>query len=406
VVLVIFIGGTVLIQRVVEPPDFDGEGGEFVASDTQQTAPPPQSPQIATTSPTVNPTNSISSPVSATQLTAITTAGPSQVSLNASLTAAPAPNVDIKASSAPAPAMNSDGLTKAMRTGIANFTSGWAKAGGRGGNLKERSFEFTAYLAKYSDGDWDSTVRMEPPVLPNGQVQPGSKIVEGSLPNLLFVMKRLSRDKVAGDPQSVPLDLSSDEIFQKKPPFIFFTGHRDFHLTDKEVNNLRNYIIVGGCIWGDSSLAGHRSRFDIAFRREMKRVIADVNKDWKELPPNHPLFTKCYFPEVKNPPPGINFYHEPVWGLVGVGGEIGVIYTPNDYGDMYQFGIDEKGNIDTSRDEKLHMIAVNEPMWWRRNLYFRNIEPHALLNSYKFGMNIVIHMMTRWEEKIGIQPKM
>jgi hypothetical protein len=73
---------------------------------------------------------------------------------------------------------------------------------------------------------------------------------------------------------------------------------------------------------------------------------------------------------------------------------------------MYQFGIDEKGNIDTSRDEKLHMIAVNEPMWWRRNLYFRNIEPHALLNSYKFGMNIVIHMMTRWEEKIGIQPKM
>ena len=65
-------------------------------------------------------------------------------------------------------------------------------------------------------------------------------------------------------------------IFNKKPPFIFFTGHRDFHLTDKEVTNLRNYIIVGGCVWGDSSLAGHRSRFDIAFRREMLECVEAV----------------------------------------------------------------------------------------------------------------------------------
>jgi hypothetical protein len=395
-VLIFLIGGTVLIEHVTEPPDFAGEG-EFVASDIQQAAPPPPPMQMSATQPTPNATATVTTPVSPATLTAITTSAPTNITLNASVAAAPAPKVDsvMKTTSVPTPSVNKAGLTKSRAAGIANFTSGWSKAGGRGGNLKERSFEFTAYLGKYADGDWDSTIRME-----NG------KITEGSLPNLLFVMKRLSRDKVAGEPQSVPLDLASDEIFTKKPPFIFFTGHRDFRLSQKEVDNLRNYIIVGGCIWGDSSLAGHRSRFDIAFRREMKRVIADVNKEWKELPANHPLFTKCYFPEVKNPPPGMNYYQEPVYGLEGVGGEIGVIYTANNYGDMFQFGIDEQGNIDTSLDEKLRMIAVNEQMWYRRNTYFRNIEPKALLACYKFGMNIVIHMMTRWEEKLGMQSRM
>jgi hypothetical protein len=330
-------------------------------------------------------------------MVAITTAATGAVALNAGLSAGPTPKIDSAPSgNIAAPSLNANGLTMSQRKGIAGFTGNWAKSGGRGGMLKDRSFEFTAYLAKYADGDWDSTVRMDP----NGN------IVEGSLPNLLFVLKRLSKDKVVGEPQVKPLDLSSEEIFQKKPPFIFFTGHRDFHLTDKEVFNLRNYIIVGGCVWGDSSLPGHRSRFDIAFRREMKRVIADKDKQWKEIPLTHPLFTKCYFPDVKTPPPGINYYHEPVYGLVGVGGEIGVIYTANDYGDMFQFGIDEHGKIDLSRDEKLQMVAVNEAMWDRRNVYFRNIEEKALLNSYKFGMNIVIYMMTRWEDKVGMQTKL
>jgi hypothetical protein len=86
--------------------------------------------------------------------------------------------------------------------------------------------------------------------------------------------------------------------------------------------------------------------------------------------------------------------------LVGYGGEIAVIYTANDYGDMWQFGLDEKGAIDLSRDERKRLIAVNEPMWHRRGLYFRNIEPKSLLDTYKFGTNIVVHLLTRWEDKV------
>ena len=41
----------------------------------------------------------------------------------------------------------------------------------------------------------------------------------------------------------------------------------------------------------------------------------------------------------------------------------------------------------------------------RRNLYYRNIEPKALSDTYKFGTNIIIHLLTRWEEKLRTVPR-
>ena len=96
-----------------------------------------------------------------------------------------------------------------------------------------------------------------------------------------------------------------------------------------------------------------------------------------------------------------------VWGVVncaGYGGEIAVIYTANDYGDMWQFGIDEKGAFDLSVDEKRRYIAINRGMWDMRNIYFRNIEPKPLFDTYKFGTNVIIHLVTRWEDKIRNVP--
>ncbi len=390
VVLLLLIGGTVLYKNKEEIPDFAPEGSLFAPESIEQ-APPEQTPTLtAQTAPSVTPSASATAP--AVELSAIVSSSTAPAfTMNASTMPQVRPTM-VNASAAPPPMM-AGSLTKAAAQGIAKFTGSWAKpmAGGKGGPLKNREFQFNAYLAKYAGGDWSSTVRMEE-----------GTIVGGSLPNLLFVMSKLSKEKVSGDPQAKPLDLASEEIFEKKPPFIFFTGHRDFVLTDQEILNLRNYIIVGGCLWGDSSLPGLRSRFDLAFRREMRRVIPDLNKDWKQLPSTHPIYTKAYFPDIMEPPPGINYYHEPIYFIPGMAGEIGVLYTPNDYGDMYQFGIDEHGEIDLSRDEKHQMVAVNEAMWWRHNVYFRNIEGKALLKTYKFGMNIAIHLMTRWEDKLGM----
>jgi len=397
-VIVILCGSAVLIKNMVEPPDFMAEPGSLFSADEAVRA-PEQTPQVQPASLTPS-APSAASPASAPSLVAIATNNPAANSFT--MNALPTPQMQVKAdamsktSAPPAPKVGTT-LTKEIAGKIAGFTGGWAK-GGRGSigkPLKSREFEFVAYLAKYKGGDWDATVRIE-----------DGKIWAGSLPNLLFVISKLSKDKIKAYPQALPLDLSSDEIFIHKPPFIWFTGHRDFVLTNDELVNLAEYLRSGGCVWGDSSLPGQRSRFDIAFRREMIRVLQELNPTWYELPANHAIFTKSYYPEINKVPPGINYYDEPIYALNGYGGEIAVLYTANDYGDMWQFGVDEKGKLDLSRDEKHRMVAVNESMWYRRELYFRNIEEKALFDTYKFGTNIIVHLLTRWEEKIRSVPRM
>jgi len=399
-VLLLLLGGTVLVQHIVETPDFTAEPGTLVNNEQVVQPPPDQTPQLQTDASLATPEIS-NVPMSPSAIAAVTTTNLTTSSFNMSSQAStmPAMKSDVlKAPVAPKVPTTGTGLSKDIAKRIANFTSGWAKGGTAAMSkpLKSREFVFTAYLAKYQGGDWDSTVRLEP----------DGRIWAGSLPNLLYIITKLSKKKITAEPQVQPLDLSSDEIFVKKPPFIWFTGHRDFKLTDKEVENLGEYLRRGGCIWGDSSLPGQRSRFDIAFRREMLRLVPDPNQPWKELPASHPIFTHAWYSEVKTVAPGVNFYDEPIYALMGYGGEIAVLYTANDYGDMWQFGIDEKGDIDLSRDEKKRMVAVNEEMWYRRNLYFRNIEPKALFDTYKFGTNIIIHLLTRWEEKLRNVPQM
>lgn len=390
VILVTALGGTVLFQKYVEPPDFVGEAGAggFISQETVALPPQPSLPFQN------QPTFNVTSPQGAAPpMTAITAFVPTQVAFSVP-TMVPSVQVPfVNPSLTPSTPVFSEGLTGEAARGIAGFSEGWSKPSGAGSSLRTREFEFTAYLAKYSGGDWDSTVKLR-----NG------KIVGGSLPNLLYIMKAWSRDKIKASPQAQPLDLASDEIFAHKPPFIFFTGHRDFTLTEKEVENLQKYVRLGGCIWGDSSLPGLRSRFDIAFRREMRRIVPDVDKGFEPLPTNHPIFTGAYFQEIKDVPEGLNYYREPIYALK-VYDEIAVLYTPNDYGDMWQFGLNEKGEIDRRRDESGAYVAINAAMWERRHTYFRNIRAETLVPTYKLGTNIVIHLLTRWEDKVRNVPR-
>jgi Domain of unknown function (DUF4159) len=398
-ILVAAFGGTVLFHRYVEPPDFTGgEAGGFVAPDTSATPPQPQQQAVQQPTFQVTPQTATAQP-----LQAITSAAPTQTAFNLPTVVAPtiAPNVSRQLTQvAPAAPTMSGAIPREIASGIAGFTSGWSTGGGggAGSSLRSREFVFTAYLAKYSGGDWDSTVKIR-----KEKGDTVGKIVGGSLPNLLYVINKLSRDKIKAEPNAVPLDLASEEIFAKKPPFIFFTGHRDFTLNEREVENLRKYLRLGGCIWGDSSLPGLRSRFDLAFRREMRRVVADKDKDFEPLPETHDMFTKGYFQEVRSVPAGINFYKESVYALK-VYDEIAVLYTPNDYGNMWQIGINEKGQIEKGRDEKGNLVAL--PNWWDlRDIYFRNIEDAAVFATYKFGTNVIVHLLTRWEDKVRNVPK-
>ena len=391
-ILVAVFGSTVLFQAVQEPPDFEGGEGGFTSGETSVAAPPPQdTPPVPTTpdiTPNTNPVNTI------------TTMAPSPVNFTmAPMIITPvnttAPTTEI---SAPKPAsVGTDGLTGAQASAIKKFTGGWGKGTGIGTGNRTREFEFTAYLGKYGGGNWNSTV----------QTITKDKILtvwNGSLPNLLYFMQSRSKNKVKTNWKNVEvIDLNVPEnqckLFSVKPPFVFMTGTRDFKLTPQEIANLQQYIRLGGAVWGDSSVPGRNSRFDIAFRREMKWVIPDVDKVWEPLPPNHPIYTgDAYYPDVKEVPAGLNFYREPVYALK-IYGEVAIIYTANDYGDMWQVGLNDQGKIDDRKNEKNQFVAINEVIWNNREAYLRNISADSLATTYKFGTNVVIHLLTRWENK-------
>lgn len=396
--LVLMLGSAVIIQSSAPPADFTGGGedgsGKFV-QETQQIAQPTPPPQQNTNmTPTVQNKN-ITEAIHANNDNAVAFVPP--VITNVPPPAAPT------AGKIAAPKIKAGELTLKQMQGIKKFTQ-WSKGpGGLGTATTAREFEFVAYLAKYGDptdpargGDWAST-----------NIIKDGRIAKGSLPNLLDFMKNYSKGKIKASAVSEPLDLSSDDIFVKRPPFIFFTGHRNFVLTDREVENLQKYIQLGGCIWGDSSLPGRRSRFDLAFRREMRRVIPDADKDWELLPPDYPIFTKnLYYKEITTPPTGVNFYKEPVYALK-FGSEVAIIYTANDYGDMWRLAMDAgslKIDMTPLAPGEYELLYTDRRLFDRLDLYYRGMELPRLINSYKFGTNVVIHLLTRWEDRLKSVP--
>ncbi len=283
------------------------------------------------------------------------------------------------------------GLTNADLSRIKVF-SDWA-VGDSSKPLAQRSFAFTAFIGKTSQGNWNSTIR-----------QRNNKITGGSLPNLLYAMDKWSKGKIDTNERNVQaIGLDSDELLTLRPPFIFLTGTQDFKLTEKEVENLRTYIRCGGAVWGDSSVPGQRSAFDHAFRREMKIVLGGDAAKFEALPKNHSIYTAGYFPNIREEPAGLNNYREPL-EVLRWNGEIAVLHTRNDYGDMWQVGLDAKGQIDLSRNEQGEYIAMDPALWAHRGVYVRNIEQPAVENAYRFGINVVIHLVTRWESKVSSSP--
>ncbi len=398
-IFVLSFGSVVLVRNAATPTDVMDSTGELVQSASVPPAPEAvqpieQSQQDPTTPQPVNnqPASSFT-PLTFTGTNAafeLPVAPPTDV-----LSTNPSRIIDsnrLNASNAP-PSVQPGALTPKIARGMIDFQKDWTPPGERGSGVShDRKFKFTAFLAKYAGGDWASTVK----------VQDG-KITRGSLPDLLYVIRKLSNDKIDAEPEAVPLDIATDALFTKKPPFILLTGHRDFVLTDKEVENLQKYLQLGGCVWGDSSLPGNRSRFDIAFRREMKRVLPDQDIQWQALPPDHDLYAKKYWKEVVGVPPGLNYYQEPVYALKNFG-EVVVIYTANDYCDMWQIALDEKMEYDLRRDETGHLAVTNETIYQKRDIYFRNLGLPELRMSYKFGTNIILHLLTRWEDKLRTVP--
>lgn len=153
------------------------------------------------------------------------------------------------------------------------------------------------------DGDWDPTPHALPSLM---------KYIQGNT-TLNVQFKR----EVA--------DLSNVDVF--KHPVLYMTGMRDFKLNDSQVARLKTYLAGGGVLVADSS-AGNKA-FDVAFRREIKRVLP--TGELKVLPMDSPIYqmpTKIgavdYTAMVKTQDPGLN---APTLEGIAIDGQLCVIYS-------------------------------------------------------------------------------
>jgi hypothetical protein len=289
-------------------------------------------------------------------------------------------------------APSSKGLDPKRAKAIGDFISTYRPPGQiQSGDLE---MTFPIYVASYADGDWACNLHLDG----------DGNIVAGSLPDLSAKITEWTHGKVKGLVERKPLNIASSELHDKKPPFIFFTGHKDFHLTDKEVENLQAYVMQGGMIWGDNALAGAGSRFDVAFRREMKRVIPDIDAQFQPVSMDSEIFTKEKF-RFAEVPKGMNNYTEPLEHL-DIDGYVAVLYTPNDYSDMLDLRI-----LPDNVTQQLPYAGMpagtlfTEPEFWsRQHVYYRNFSIESSLAVHRLGMNIVTYLLTRFDDKLLLTP--
>ena len=254
--------------------------------------------------------------------------------------------------------------------------------------------KFPIYLASYADGDWGCNV----------QLDGAGKIVSGSLPNFVAKINQWSHGNIHGEVVPDPLSIGGPDLLAKRPPFIFFTGHKDFKLTEDEIKNLAAYLQEGGCILGDNALPGRGSRFDVAFRREMKRVVPDIDKNFEPVAVTDDVY-KSWFPFTETPT-GINYYNEPMEHL-DIDGKLAIFYTPNDYSDMFNMRILPDDVTEAPYfvpKRSTSPLFTNPTFFFNSFLFFRNFTVPSCLLCDKFGMNIIGYLLVRFDKDLLLTP--
>ena len=104
-----------------------------------------------------------------------------------------------------------------------------------------------------------------------------------ALPNLITFSNENIGTNIKKEPATV--EVGSNDIFNY--PFLHMTGHGNVRFSEEEIIILREFLLRGSFLHADDNYG-----MDKSFRREMKRVFP--NKDFVELPYDHPLFHSYY----------------------------------------------------------------------------------------------------------------
>lgn len=126
----------------------------------------------------------------------------------------------------------------------------------------------------------------------DGAVQCGMLIYAGTKTSRCFSDEFLSRvqqkTSIATERRFKFVKLGADDLFGF--PFVVMTGEGDFTLNQRERDNLKNYLSNGGFLLASAGCSN--KDWDVAFRREMKKVMA--SQPLQAIASTHPLFRTVF----------------------------------------------------------------------------------------------------------------
>ncbi|HAU37886.1 MAG TPA: hypothetical protein DCX07_09245 [Phycisphaerales bacterium] len=106
-------------------------------------------------------------------------------------------------------------------------------------------------------------------------------------PHALIRLAEHLRDKAKVDVVAKDRYLSADDGKIFEYPVVFMTGHYNFSLSDKEIENLRVYLQRGGCLVADAC-CGEKA-FDKSFREMAAKLFPDAPLE--PLEEDHPIYS-------------------------------------------------------------------------------------------------------------------
>ena len=86
--------------------------------------------------------------------------------------------------------------------------------------------------------------------------------------------------------------------------------------------------------------------------------------------------------------------------ILVLGGTVmaGVIQEPAEF--VADGGEFVSRNDDLGRGRSGNWVATNPVIWENRAAYLNNVTEDSVRQSYEFGINVVVHLLTRWEKKL------
>lgn len=104
-----------------------------------------------------------------------------------------------------------------------------------------------------------------------------------ALPNLVNFCNQQIGTAIASEIPTV--ETNSPELFNYA--FLHMTGHGNVYFSEEAAKNLRTYLLSGGFLHADDN-------YGMApyFKEAMKAVFPE--KEWRELPKNHPIFNQAF----------------------------------------------------------------------------------------------------------------